>query len=82
METVKIIELQVENCKKVQAIKISVDESGLYIVGGNNAEGKTTLLDMIMFALGGDKHRPSNIKREGSNSDPYIKDYTKQWIYC
>ena len=73
METVKIIELQVENCKKVQAIKISVDESGLYIVGGNNAEGKTTLLDMIMFALGGDKHRPSNIKREGSNSDPYIK---------
>jgi len=72
-ELVKIIELQVENTKKVQAIAITINKSGLYIVGGNNAEGKTTILDAIMFALGGDKYRPSNLKRDGSNADPYIK---------
>jgi len=48
----KIINLQVENYKRLKAIDIT-PEGELVIVGGRNAQGKTSVLDSIWAALGG-----------------------------
>ena len=46
--------------------------SGLTIVGGKNGQGKTSVLDSIAWALGGDKYRPSEPQREGSVLPPNL----------
>ncbi|QGJ93491.1 DNA repair protein [Arthrobacter phage Mufasa8] len=49
----KIVSLQVENIKRLKAIRITPDGTGVVIVGGNNAQGKSSVLDAIWLALGG-----------------------------
>lgn len=70
---VRISRLEIENVKRVQAVQIEPSESGLTILGGNNRQGKTSVLDAIMWALGGAKYEPSNVKREGSSANPRIQ---------
>ncbi|WP_167849863.1 AAA family ATPase, partial [Galactobacillus timonensis] len=71
--TVKITSLELENVKRVKAVKIEPTETGLTVIGGKNNQGKTSILDAITWALGGDKYKPSQPKREGSMVDPHIQ---------
>lgn len=48
----RIVRLQSENIKRIEAVDITPD-SDLVIVAGNNGHGKTSVLDSIMYALGG-----------------------------
>lgn len=50
--SVKINKLEIENVKRVKAVKIEPTQNGLTIVGGNNNQGKTSVLDAIAWALG------------------------------
>lgn len=70
---IKINKLEIENVKRVKAVKIEPSPTGLTIVGGNNGQGKTSVLDAIAWALGGNSYRPSQPNREGSMSNPYLK---------
>lgn len=72
-ESVKITSLELENVKRVKAVKIEPTENGLTVIGGKNNQGKTSVLDAIVWALGGDKYKPSQPKREGSMVDPHIQ---------
>jgi predicted ATP-dependent endonuclease of OLD family len=69
---IKINKLEIENVKRVKAVKIEPSRNGLTIVGGNNNQGKTTVLDAIAWALGGDKYRPSDAQRNGSVIPPTL----------
>ncbi|WP_433958793.1 AAA family ATPase [Cytobacillus horneckiae] len=69
---IKINKLEIENVKRVKAVKIEPTTSGLTIVGGKNNQGKTSVLDAIAWGLGGNKHRPSQAEREGSVVPPYL----------
>jgi hypothetical protein len=69
---IKINKLEIENVKRVKAVKIEPTSSGLTIVGGNNNQGKTSVLDAIAWGLGGNKHRPSKASRNGSVVPPYL----------
>ncbi|MBS4198587.1 AAA family ATPase [Bacillus sp. FJAT-49732] len=69
---IKINKLEIENVKRVKAVKIEPTSSGLTIVGGNNNQGKTSVLDAIAWGLGGNKYRPSKAEREGSVIPPYL----------
>lgn len=71
-ESVKITSLELENVKRVKAVKLEPTENGLTVIGGKNNQGKTSILDAITWALGGDKYKPSQPKREGSMVDPHI----------
>lgn len=71
-ESVKITSLELENVKRVKAVKLEPTENGLTVIGGKNNQGKTSVLDAIVWALGGDKYKPSQAKREGSMVDPHI----------
>lgn len=69
---VKINELEIENLKRVKAVQMTPSAAGLTVIGGNNNQGKTSVLDAIAWALGGNSFRPSQPHREGSVSDPYL----------
>ena len=53
--SVKINKLEIENVKRVKAVAIEPTANGLTILGGNNNQGKTSILDSIAWALGGNK---------------------------
>lgn len=72
MGSVKINRLEIENVKRIKAVKISPTENGLTIIGGNNNQGKTSVLDAIAWALGGEKYRPSRAQRDGSAIPPNL----------
>jgi len=71
--SVKINKLEIENVKRIKAVKLEPTENGLTIIGGDNKQGKTSVLDSIAWALGGDNFRPSVAKREGSIIPPNLK---------
>lgn len=73
MESVKISSLELENVKRIKAVQVVPTENGLTIIGGNNGQGKTSVLDAIAWALGGDRYRPSAPTRDGSVIPPRIR---------
>ena len=70
---IKISALTVENVKRVKAVQFAPDQNGLTIIGGDNNQGKTSVLDAIAWALGGNKMRPSNPARDDSTIPPNIE---------
>lgn len=48
----KINSLELENVKRIKAVKIEPTENGLTVIGGRNGQGKTSVLDSIAWALG------------------------------
>lgn len=71
--TVKINKLEIENVKRVKAVSIEPTAQGLTILGGNNNQGKTSVLDAIAWALGGNKYKPSKPARDGSMNPPSLR---------
>lgn len=69
---VKIRELEIENVKRVKAVTLTPTENGLTVIGGRNGQGKTSVLDAIAWALGGNKLKPSGSQRQGSAAPPSI----------
>jgi len=63
---VRINQFEVENVKRVKAIAYDCSADTLTVIGGNNAQGKTSVLDAIMWTLGGDRYKPGNAMREGA----------------
>lgn len=70
---VKINTLELENVKRIKAVKLEPTKNGLTVIGGKNRQGKTSVLDSIAWALGGEKFRPSQPQREGSMIEPHLK---------
>lgn len=70
--SIKINKLEVENVKRVKAVKVEPTANGLTVIGGKNGQGKTSVLDAIAWALGGDRYRPSEAKRRESTIPPTL----------
>uniref|UniRef100_A0A6H1ZFW2 Putative ATPase domain containing protein n=1 Tax=viral metagenome TaxID=1070528 RepID=A0A6H1ZFW2_9ZZZZ len=60
----KIISLEVQNVKRIKAVRIEPD-GNLIIIGGDNGQGKTSVLDSITYALAGKSAQPSKPVRDG-----------------
>lgn len=73
MENVKINSLELENVKRIKAVTLKPTDTGLTIIGGDNNNGKTSVLDAIAWALGGNKFKPSKATRDGSMVPPKLK---------
>lgn len=71
--SIKITQLDVENVKRIKALTLTPSPTGLTIIGGRNNQGKTSSLDAIVWALGGDRYRPGSAQREGSVLPPRIR---------
>ena len=57
--SMKINRLEIENVKRIKAVKLEPAQNGLTIIGGDNQQGKTSVLDSIAWALGGERYKPS-----------------------
>lgn len=71
--SIKINSFEIENVKRIKAVKLEPSANGLTVIGGKNNQGKTSVLDSIAWALGGDKFKPSQPEREGSVIPPHLK---------
>ena len=71
--SMKINQLEIENVKRIKAVKIEPTANGLTIIGGRNNQGKTSVLDSIAWVLGGDKYRPSQAQRDQSVIPPNLR---------
>ncbi len=63
----QIVKLTTENIKRLHAVEITPD-GNLIIVGGDNAAGKTSVLDSILYAIGGKKAVPDEPVHRGEDS--------------
>ena len=71
--SVKITQFEAENVKRIKAVQIIPAENGLTLIGGDNNQGKTSVLDSIAWALGGDKFRPAAAQRDGANAPAHLR---------
>ncbi len=71
--SVKITALEAENVKRIKAVALAPSPTGLTIVGGNNNQGKTSVLDALAWALGGDRFRPDAAQRDGAVAPAHLK---------
>ncbi|MGN0585035.1 MAG: AAA family ATPase [Ruminococcus sp.] len=71
--SVTINSLELANIKRIKAVKLEPTSSGLTIIGGKNGQGKTSVLDAIAWALGGNKFKPSAAERDGAYTPPSLK---------
>ena len=58
--------------KRVKAVKIEPNQNGLTIIGRKNNQGKTSVLDSIAWALGGNVTNLPSTTREGSLIPPNL----------
>lgn len=71
--SIKITAFEAENVKRIKAVQLRPDETGLTLIGGNNNQGKTSVLDAIAWALGGNKYRPDAAQRDGAVNPPHLR---------
>lgn len=72
-QDVRITALEMSNVKRIKAVALEPAPAGLTVIGGKNGQGKTSVLDGIAWALGGERFRPDAAKREGSVLDPELR---------
>lgn len=63
----KIVQLTSQNVKRLKAVQIT-PSGEMVVIGGNNGNGKTSVLDSIMYALAGKSAVPSMPIRKGEKS--------------
>lgn len=71
--SVTITALEAENVKRIKAVALTPAPTGLTLVGGNNNQGKTSVLDALAWALGGDRFRPDAAQRDGAVAPAHLK---------
>lgn len=71
--SVKITALEAENVKRIKAVALTPAITGLTLVGGNNNQGKTSVLDALAWALGGEKFRPNAAQRDGAVAPAHLR---------
>ena len=71
--SIKINSFEIEGVKRIKAVSYAPSENGLTVIGGKNGAGKTSVLDAIAWALGGERYRPSNAAHDGDYNPPHLK---------
>lgn len=63
----KLLRMEVENVKRISLAYVDFDpEHAVTVVRGDNAQGKSSLLDAFMIAIGGKRMRPAQVIRDGA----------------
>ncbi len=68
-----ILELRVENLKRLRAVQITPD-GDLVVLSGQNGAGKSSVLDAIAMALGGGSQIPAEPIRRGADRAEVVVD--------
>jgi hypothetical protein len=68
-----IVQLEIENVKRLHAVNIT-PEGNLMVIGGNNAQGKSSVLDAIAMILGGKDEVPAAPIHQGETKARIVAD--------
>ncbi len=69
----KIIQLRAENVKRLTAVQIN-PQGHIVVIGGDNAQGKTSVLDSIAMAFGGGDEIPAKPVRQGAEKGRIVAE--------
>jgi energy-coupling factor transporter ATP-binding protein EcfA2 len=69
---VKVIGLEATDFKRLKDVSLDFSGTSLVLIGGKNGQGKTSNLDAIAWAVGGDRFKPTNATRAGAEK-AYVK---------
>jgi len=69
-----VIGLTVSNVKAIKAVELRPDGSPVITIGGQNGQGKSSLLDAIAMALGGRRLQPPRPIRDGASRAEVVLD--------
>lgn len=80
----KILELRSENVKRLIAVEVHPGEDPIVTITGENGAGKSSVLDSIMYALGGKDTQPPEVIRRGESHAEVVVDLgdyvvTRRW---
>ncbi len=70
----KIVKLRSENVKRLSAVEVTPGEGAVVSVGGKNGAGKSSVLDSIAYALGGQALVPAEPIRQGESEARIVVD--------
>ena len=73
MTPAKITGFSIQDFKRVRLVEIQPSENGLTILGGRNAQGKSSCLDAIAYALGGEMFRPTDVNNHEGEKNASIR---------
>ena len=63
----KIYSLEAENIKRISVARIN-PKTNTVVVAGKNAEGKSSVIDMILYCFAGERGIPTGVLKEGEKS--------------
>lgn len=69
----KVKRFTMENVKAVSLFDFQFPISGVTTFGGRNNQGKTTILNGMQYAAGGETFRPTNYKKDGAEGEPLLR---------
>lgn len=69
----RICRLEAANVKRIKAVEVT-PEGHMVVIGGNNGEGKSSVLDSIMYALGGKGRHCEKPLRDGADHGHTVLD--------
>jgi len=71
----RLIRLEIENVKRIKALEITIDPAtAVTIIRGANAQGKSSILDAVAYALGGKRIQPPKLIRNGQREARVLLD--------
>lgn len=71
----RLVEIRAENVKKLKAVAVKVDGKPLFKVSGKNEQGKSSLLDAVMFGIAGKDAFPGEPIRKGEETAEVFLDF-------
>lgn len=71
-----IISLNVDNFKRIKAVRIPL-HGGVNVISGRNAQGKTSVIDALACALGGGAFKPEEPVRRGEKQAKIVVETTE-----
>src|SRR5687768_16129415 len=62
----RLASLEIENIKRISMVHLDTRGKNMIVIGGDNGNGKTSILDSFMYAVGGASFIPSEPLRRGA----------------
>lgn len=67
----RITRFEASNILRINAVEIS-PSGGVVVIGGRNAQGKTSILNSVMAVIGGAKKRPAHLLKQGAKKGEIV----------
>ena len=72
-KVMKVKHFTMQNVKGVNLFDYEFPLSGVTILGGKNNQGKTSVINGMQYAVGGESYRPTNYHKDGTEAESFLR---------